>query len=128
MLKGHCLCGGVQYEVTGDPTLMAHCHCTRCQHSGGAAHGTVVAVKTEDYKVTQGNDLLNRYKEDGFTTRVSCRRCGGSLYHGEVFIEAGTLTVDPGLRPTMHIMVANKAPWYEITDSLPQHAEWPPSE
>ena len=126
MLEGRCLCGGVRYQVTGTPTLMAHCHCTRCQRSGGASNGTVVAVKPEDYKVVQGEDLLHRYEEEGFTPRVSCARCGSSLYHGSVFIEAGTLTTDPGMRPTMHIMVNFKAPWHEITDKLPQYGEWPP--
>lgn len=127
MLQGRCLCGGVQYKVNGEPSLMANCHCTRCQRSGGAAHGTVLAVKPQDYEIVQGADLLNTYEEEGFTSRVSCSRCGSSLYHGDVFIEAGTLTVDPGMRPTMHIMVAHKAPWHTITDDLPQHAEFPPS-
>ncbi len=126
MLQGRCLCGGVEYQVDGEPTLMAHCHCTRCQRSGGASNATVVAVKPEDYRVVQGVELLNKYDEKGFTSRVSCSRCGSSLYHGDIFIEAGTLTTDPGLRPTMHIMVEYKAPWHEITDGLPQHAEWPP--
>ena len=128
MLQGRCLCGGVRYEVTGEPFLMAHCHCTRCQHSGGTSNGTVVCVKPEDYQIVQGEELLNRYQEGEYTDRVSCSRCGGSLYHGEIFIEAGTLTVDPGVRPTMHIMVDHKAPWHEITDSLPQHGEFPPSD
>ena len=127
MFQGQCLCGGVKYEVNGEGSLMVHCHCTRCQRSGGAAHGTVIAVKPEDYKIVQGEDLLNRYEEADFTTRVSCRKCGGSLFHGETFIEAGTLTADPVMRPTAHIMVAFKAPWHTITDDLPQHAGFPPS-
>ena len=126
-LSGGCLCGGVQYEISGEPSGMAHCHCTRCQRAGGAAHGTVLIVKPEDYRVVQGQDLLRKYNEEGFTARVSCSQCGSSLYHGEVFVEAGTLTVDPGMRPSMHIMVDHKASWHEITDSLPQHGEWPPS-
>jgi hypothetical protein len=37
----------------------------------------------------------------------------------------GTLVDDPGITPSMHIFVASKAPWYEITDNLPQHANLP---
>jgi hypothetical protein len=40
----------------------------------------------------------------------------------------GTLDTDPGLRPERHVFVANKAPWFEITDALPQHQGWPPVE
>ncbi|KAJ7755022.1 Mss4-like protein [Mycena maculata] len=30
---GACFCGSVSYTVTGQPTLSAYCHCTRCQAS-----------------------------------------------------------------------------------------------
>jgi uncharacterized protein (TIGR01244 family) len=35
----------------------------------------------------------------------------------------GTLDDDPGVRPQWHLYAGSKAPWYEITDSLPQLAE-----
>jgi hypothetical protein len=37
----------------------------------------------------------------------------------------GTLDGDPGVRPGLHVFVAYKAPWFEISDSLPQHPELP---
>ena len=39
----------------------------------------------------------------------------------------GTLIDEPTLKPTHHIFVGSKAPWYEIHDDLPQHDERPPS-
>jgi hypothetical protein len=33
----------------------------------------------------------------------------------------GTLTEAPAIRPAMHIFVGSKAPWFEITDGLPQY-------
>ena len=39
-----------------------------------------------------------------------------------VHVTLGTLTDDPGIRPTRHIHAASKAPW-TITDGLPQHEE-----
>jgi hypothetical protein len=33
----------------------------------------------------------------------------------------GSLVDPPSIRPTEHIYVGSKAPWYEITDGLPQH-------
>ena len=39
----------------------------------------------------------------------------------------GSLDGDPGIRPAYHIFAGSKAPWHEITDSLPQHQEYPPS-
>jgi hypothetical protein len=45
-----------------------------------------------------------------------------------VIIPAGALDGDPGVRPVVHIHTASKASWYEITDELPQFAEFPPEE
>jgi hypothetical protein len=33
---------------------------------------------------------------------------------------------DPPARPELHCFVASKAPWFEITDDLPQYREYPP--
>lgn len=55
--------------------------------------------------------------------------CGSSLYtrfdaRPEVYgFPLGTLDSDPGVRPQKHVFVDSKAPWYEITDDLPQHRE-----
>jgi hypothetical protein len=32
----------------------------------------------------------------------------------------GTLDEDPDTKPSLHIYVGYKAPWFEITDDLPQ--------
>jgi hypothetical protein len=34
---------------------------------------------------------------------------------------------DPGVRPIVHIHTAFKAPWFDITDTLPQFAQMPPA-
>ena len=33
----------------------------------------------------------------------------------------GALDDDPGVRPSAHCHVADRAPWFEITDDLPRH-------
>jgi hypothetical protein len=38
----------------------------------------------------------------------------------EVRLRFGTFDVDPGVRPALHYAVESKAPWHEITDSLPR--------
>jgi hypothetical protein len=40
-----------------------------------------------------------------------------------VGIALATLDEDPEVRPAAHTFVAYKAPWYEITDDLPQYQE-----
>ena len=33
---------------------------------------------------------------------------------------------DPPVRPACHVFVDSKAPWFDITDDLPQYPEYPP--
>jgi hypothetical protein len=40
-----------------------------------------------------------------------------------VHVAMGTLVDDPTIRPTAHIFVGSKAPWFTIADGLPQHEE-----
>jgi hypothetical protein len=37
----------------------------------------------------------------------------------------GALDDDPGVKPEFHVFVACKAPWFDITDALPQYPELP---
>jgi hypothetical protein len=54
-----------------------------------------------------------------------CRRCGSLLFsvvRGGAFahVAMGTLIDDPAIRPTHHIFLGSKAPWFAITDNLLQ--------
>jgi hypothetical protein len=42
-----------------------------------------------------------------------------------VHVTMGTLVDAPGVRPTEHIFVGSKAPWFTITDDLPQYETFP---
>jgi hypothetical protein len=41
-------------------------------------------------------------------------------------VALATLDDDLGVRPGFHIFVGSKAPWFEITDGLPQYQDYPP--
>jgi hypothetical protein len=45
---------------------------------------------------------------------------------GLAICPAGNLEGDLGLEPQLHMFVGSKAPWYRITDDLPQYEEYPP--
>jgi hypothetical protein len=41
-----------------------------------------------------------------------------------VHVAMGSLVDAPSIRPTEHIFVGSKAPWFDITDNLPQFEEY----
>jgi hypothetical protein len=130
---GSCLCGAVAYEVRS-PMRMFNCHCSRCRRARSAAHTTNMFAKLDDFAFTRGAELVAQYKvpEAKFFAIAFCTRCGSKVPRvapdrGIVSVPAGTLDTEPGIRPQAHIYVASKAPWFEITDDLPQYPEGPPA-
>jgi len=129
-IHGSCLCGAVAFEATSTPLICRHCHCMRCRKARSAAHASNLAVPIDGFRFTRGEDRLGSFKvpEALFFTQVFCRTCGSPMPlvdtgRGFVVIAMGALDGDPGVRPRNHIFVASKAPWFEITDPLPQFAE-----
>jgi hypothetical protein len=130
---GSCLCGEVAYEVRA-PQRMYHCHCWRCRRARSAAHTTNMFAGLADFAFTRGEALVLQYKvPEALRFGVAfCTRCGGKVprvarERNAVVVPVGALDTDPGMRPQANIYVASKAPWYEITDGLPQYAEMPPA-
>lgn len=131
MIRGTCLCRRVAFVVNGPITEMGNCHCTECRKAYGSAFGAVAVCRKDDFKYLTGQELISSYKQTERVTRYFCRICGSPLPMVEewdtlVGIPAGLLDDDPGIRPGEHIFVGYKAPWWEITDDIPQYKEWSP--
>jgi len=70
----------VKFEVEGDPAMMAICHCTDCQHEGGAFSATAVYA-ADKFKWTSGS--ATTYEATGASGKnvkhTFCANCGSSL-------------------------------------------------
>jgi hypothetical protein len=128
-VKGSCLCGGIQYEVTGSFGRVVHCHCSMCRKATGAAFRSRAAVPASAFHWLAGETLVSKYESSPGETRTFCRVCGATLptffrdHPEQIGLPLGTLDDDPGVRPSAHVFVGSKAPWFEITDDLPQFAD-----
>jgi hypothetical protein len=126
MLTGRCLCEGVRYELTGPLAPLGYCHCKQCQRASGSAFAASSTVARSDLRFVAGEELLREFESSPGRFRAFCSRCGSPVYKrvteqpDSVRIRLGLLDGDPQLRARVHVFVAAKAPWYEITDSLPQ--------
>jgi hypothetical protein len=127
MLNGKCECGTVQYRVADEFLYASNCHCSRCRAATGSAFKPFAGIEREKLElVSGGGALLINGEETLNDTR--CANCGSLLYsvvrEGEyVHVALGSLVDEPSMRPTKHIFVGSKAPWFEITDDLPQFEE-----
>lgn len=128
LLRGNCLCGAVQFTVADAFRYALNCHCSQCRRATGSAFKPFGGIELARLSITHGAAHLHRYGE-GAAHDTHCQRCGSLLYSvvqggTMVHVTYGSLLDTPTLSPTAHIFVGSKAPWYEITDNLPQHLEF----
>ncbi|QSX35032.1 GFA family protein [Shewanella avicenniae] len=127
---GSCLCGGIQYEINGPLTDVLNCHCSMCRKLHAAAFRTRATVQSADWLTVKGEALLTFYESSPGEHKGFCRTCGSSIYtkfdaNPAVFgFPLGTLDSDPKISAERHVFVGSKAPWFEITDNLPQHKDY----
>lgn len=132
VLSGSCLCGDVVFVSDAPPAMAMNCHCTRCRKSRGAAHCTNLFFDPSALRFLAGEDQLTTYRmpdADRFSTTF-CRRCGSQMPSSwpgmeRVLVPLGVMDDEIAVSPRAHIFVDSKAPWFEITDELPQFATRP---
>lgn len=123
-LSGRCFCGAVRYKVDDAFLYAFNCHCSNCRRVTGSAFKPFAAIEATCLTLIAGADRLLIHGE-GAAHDVHCGVCGSFLYsmldHGKrAHVAMGTLIDTPSIRPGAHIFVGSKAPWYDITDTLPQ--------
>jgi hypothetical protein len=125
ILAGECFCRAVRYEVADQFAYALNCHCSNCRRTTGSSFKPFAGIARDKFRLVKGSDDLLIHGSEA-AHDAHCRRCGSLLYSvvrdgAFVHVAMGTLAGDPSIRPSAHIFVGSKAPWYAITDDLPQY-------
>jgi len=134
IFRGSCLCGAVQYEISGDPQRFYHCHCSRCRKASGTGHASNMIVKATSVKWIKGEELIKVYKvpEAKRFARHFCSLCGSSVPRytpetGFVVIPAGSLDGEPASKPQGRIFWDSRVSWSCGDEDIPAYSEYPPA-
>lgn len=124
LLRGECLCGAVRYAVPDAFLFAVNCHCSQCRRTTASAFKPLARIEADQLQIISGADERLLYGSET-AHDAHCRHCGSFLYSlvmdGQfIHVGMGTLIDAPSIRPSAHIFVGSKAPWYTITDDLPQ--------
>jgi hypothetical protein len=127
ILAGKCFCGEVQYAVADEFRYAANCHCSNCRRATGSAFKPFAGIERDKLRITVGEDNFVIFGQAD-NHDAHCATCGSLLYSvvrdgAFVHVAMGTLVDDPTIRPSKHIFVGSKAPWFVIADDLPQYEE-----
>jgi hypothetical protein len=125
-VAGGCLCGAVRYEV--DPEAVydsGYCHCSLCRRASGGPMVAWASLRAGGFRLTAG--AAKWYVSSATGRRGFCADCGAQLFFdgpgmvGLAGINTGTLDEVPApLRPRLHMCLADKWPWLEVSDGLPR--------
>lgn len=126
-VRGECLCGTVKFEVTLPTKWCAHCHCTLCRRSHGAAFVTWFGVDTDNFKLLQGEEKLTWYYSSQESKRGFCTNCGSHIlfrstkWPRETHITLSNMTDAIDRQPKVHVFFDTHVSWLEFNDNLPRY-------
>ena len=102
-------------------------HCTQCRKWSG--HFLAGSDVPRSSVMVEGEENITWYHSSEKVRRGFCRHCGSSLFfdpldrekHDWTGISMGALELPTNAKIALHIFVAEKGDYYEITDGLPQN-------
>ena len=124
-MKGHCLCGQVTFEFTGEPLWCGHCHWDSCRRATASPFTTWIGVRRDACRFTGASPVV-RQSSPG-ARRSFCGNCGSPVafestrWPDETHLYAALLDNPADARPQLHVHVAEKLPWVTLADGLPQY-------
>ena len=126
IIKGQCLCGAVEFEITPPTKGSAHCHCDYCRRAHGAPLVTWLTLMTDQFRFTAGEETVTWYQSSRQSKRGFCRICGSTMFFrstqapGETHVAMANLTDKADREPLFHCFSEQNISWFPINDELTQ--------
>lgn len=125
MLKGQCLCGGIQYVYHGEILEVAVCHCDQCKRAQGTPFVTNAPILNSQFELLRGEALLKSWFSSPNKRRVFCSQCGSPLFSQRtdlpevIRLRLGTVTEGHIPAPAYQIYCDSKAAWLQLDAQIP---------
>lgn len=125
--RGACFCRAVEIEASGEPAVMAICHCESCRTWLSAPlHGATLWPDAQ-VRVVRGESEIGTQKKTEASHRRFCKRCGGRVLVAHPAIGMtdvpSVMLPDVAFRPTMHVHYGEKV--MSVRDGLPKYKDFP---
>ena len=76
-----CACGQLRVHCTGDPVMVALCHCLDCQKRTGSTYGIAAFFSREHVEVEGEFRTYRRDGDSGFAVTFRfCAQCGSTVF------------------------------------------------
>ncbi|MCB9994145.1 MAG: GFA family protein [Hyphomicrobiaceae bacterium] len=125
---GHCHCGAVHFEVTGEPLRMAQCHCNACRRITGTGHNVQAFFRKSDVVIHGMTSTHDSVSDKGNTrTRHFCAVCGSRMFSENsaapdaIGIAVGEFDDSSWFKPQVILYNAERPAWDPIDSGIDIH-------
>lgn len=133
-MRGHCLCGKVEFEIDGRRFKLYQCHCSLCRRQGGSLSNTATIVPNDSFRWLHGVDLISSWQKESGLRADFCSICGSPVPNPLrkmpcFWVPAGLLEDGQDLEVVAHLCLASRASWASLPrqgacyDDLPDLSE-----
>ncbi|MEP2735201.1 MAG: GFA family protein [Erythrobacter sp.] len=127
---GGCQCGAVRYELTGEITGHALCHCADCRASSGAPAMAWLMMPEDSFTLTKGE--LTDYNSSGNAHRKFCGTCGTGIAYtnaehlpGLIDVQSATLDENNSNAPGVQIQTSDRLFYMKNLGDIPAFEGFP---
>jgi hypothetical protein len=120
-----CHCGSLRATTSGEPLLVAICHCKACQRRTGAIASSVASFEKAQVTIEGDMKVFDRHGQSGRKVRFYfCPNCGTSLYweadaRPGLYILAVGAFADPNFSPpSVSIFEETKHLWMRLPEGM----------
>jgi hypothetical protein len=118
IITGGCMCGSVQYAISGDKIGVVNCHCKQCQRLHGNYNPMLVGEKA-NLIITKGDKDLTVFNSSESAQRCFCSKCGSQLFKQQtngpkVMLSIGGLDESSDYHSIKNIFTETAGQYYEM--------------
>ncbi|MBD1584783.1 GFA family protein [Pseudoalteromonas sp. S16_S37] len=129
-MQGSCLCGAVEFSITGELPNLYQCHCSLCRKLSGSASDTATFLNAEQFSWVKGQAFIKSFKLPSGYRSDFCSACGSTVPHfmengRQYWIPAGLLDGVCDTKVSVHLYVGSKASWDCINGDAQQYEQMP---
>lgn len=125
-VTGSCLCGKLGFSARLPTLWVAHCHCSLCQRSSGAAFVTWAGFNEAEAVIDDSTGTLRWFSATENAFRGFCAECGSTLFFkssrwpGELHVTVVNIHQPLDRAPQAHVFWTSHQPWLHLSDGLPK--------
>ncbi|NIA71476.1 GFA family protein [Pelagibius litoralis] len=129
-LRGACLCGAVQVNVTASPLLTLACHCRDCQKLCASAYSLTTMFPSDGFSYT--GELIKGGLGSSGRTHYFCKSCLNFVFSQiggadqRINLRTSVLSEAASFEPFVELMTDEKMPWASVP-AVHSFAQYPES-